>query len=95
MAMIQLILAMVIWGTLGLFVLKSGLSSINIAFFRCLIGAIMLAPFCVYQGYFTKKILALKQLIPILCGGVFVVLNWILLFESFHYASITLVPLQH
>lgn len=90
MAMTQLILAMVIWGTLGLFVLKSGLSSLNIAFFRCFIGAMMLAPFCLYRGYFTKKTFALKQLIPVLCGGVFVVLNWILLFESFHYASITL-----
>jgi drug/metabolite transporter (DMT)-like permease len=90
MAMLQLILAMIIWGTLGLFVLKSGLSSINIAFYRCLIGALMLAPFCFYKGYFVQKYFELKQLIPILLGGIFVVLNWILLFESFHYASITL-----
>lgn len=90
MAMTQLVLAMVIWGTLGLFVLKSGISSINIAFFRCLIGAMILAPFCMYKGYFTRENIVLKQLVPTLCGGVLIVLNWILLFESFHYASITL-----
>lgn len=90
MAMWRLIFAMIIWGTLGLFVLKSGLSSVNVAFFRCLIGAVILAPYCWRKGFFSSKSLTLKNITPILIGGVFVVLNWILLFESFRYASITL-----
>ena len=90
MAIWRLIIAMTIWGTLGLFVLKSGLSSINVAFFRCLIGAVILAPYCWQQRYFSFKSLTLKNTVPIMIGGVFVVLNWILLFESFRYASITL-----
>ena len=86
----QLIMAMVIWGTLGLFVLKSGLGSIEIAFFRCLIGAIILAPYCWYKGFFSTKALTVKIILPILLGGIFVVLNWILLFESFNLSSITI-----
>lgn len=90
MPMLQLILAMIIWGSLGLFVLKSGLSSIDIAFFRCLIGVMILIPFCAYRGYFDRSLLKIKTVLPVFAGGIFVVANWILLFESFHYASITL-----
>jgi len=90
MAILQLILAMIIWGTLGLFVLKSGLGSIDIAFFRCFIGALILAVYCGCQGLFSKQYLKRETSIPIVCGGIFIVLNWILLFESFKYASITL-----
>ena len=81
---------MVIWGTLGLFVLQSGLGSIEIAFFRCLIGAIVLAPYCWYKGFFSTKALTVKIILPIVLGGIFVVLNWILLFESFKLSSITI-----
>ncbi|MFI4919502.1 MAG: DMT family transporter [Legionellales bacterium] len=88
--LIQLVLAMIIWGTLGLFVLKSGLTSIDVAFFRCFIGAIILAPYCWYKGYFSSKCLSMNKVTLIMIGGVLVVLNWILLFESFRYASITL-----
>ena len=86
----QLILAMAIWGTLGLFVLKSGLGSVEIAFFRCLIGACILAPYCWYKGFFSKEYLTIKIILPIFLGGIFVVLNWVLLFESFRLSSITL-----
>ncbi len=86
----QLIFAMVIWGTLGLFVLKSGYSSIDIAFYRCLIGACLLMPYCWYKGFLTKEALSLKIALPIVFGGLFVVLNWVLLFESFRLSSITL-----
>lgn len=86
----QLISAMVIWGTLGLFVLKSEVGSVEIAFFRCLIGGCVLAPYCWYKGFFSKEALTTKIILPILLGGIFVVLNWVLLFESFRLSSITL-----
>ncbi len=86
----QLISAMAIWGTLGLFVLKSEVGSVEIAFFRCLIGACVLAPYCWYKGFFSKEALTAKIILPILLGGIFVVLNWVLLFESFRLSSITL-----
>jgi len=86
----QLITAMVIWGTLGLFVLKSELGSIEIAFFRSLLGAIILIPYCWFKGYFGEKSFSLKMTCFALLGGIFIVLNWVLLFQSFKLASITL-----
>lgn len=89
MYLIKLILSMFIWGTLGYFVLKTDLSALDIAFFRCLIGAMILIPYCWYKGMFRYQ-LTLANTLPVLFGGLFVVLNWILLFLSFRYASITL-----
>lgn len=86
----QLIIAMTIWGTLGLFVLKSGLASVDIAFFRCLLGAAVLMPYCWYRGLFSKHLFTFRIVFPVFLGGLFVVLNWVLLFESFKLSSITL-----
>jgi drug/metabolite transporter (DMT)-like permease len=80
---------MVIWGTLGLVVLMSKLGAVEIAFFRCFIGAIILFPYCLYQGHFHDKSLTLKNIFLVFLGGIFVVFNWILLFESFKLSSIT------
>lgn len=80
---------MLIWGTLGFFVLKTDLSVVDIAFFRCLIGCAALAPYCWYKRLFEYR-LTFTTTWPILLGGIFIVLNWVLLFLSFRYASITL-----
>lgn len=89
MPVFQLILSMLIWGTLGLFVLKTDLSAIDIAFFRCLIGSMALAPYCWYKRLFEYRF-TFSTVWPVLLGGVLVALNWVLLFLSFRYASITL-----
>lgn len=89
MALTKLILSMFIWGTLGFFVLKTDLSAIDIAFFRCVIGALILAPYCWCKGMFRLQF-TVASLLPVVVGGVFVVFNWVLLFLSFRYASITL-----
>lgn len=89
MPIIKLALSMVIWGTLGFFVLKTDLGAIEIAFFRCVLGCLVLAPYCRYKGMFKYR-LTLANTWPILLGGIFVAFNWVLLFLSFRYASITL-----
>lgn len=80
---------MVIWGTLGFFVLKTDMNTVDIAFFRCLIGALVLGPYCWYRGMFTHRP-TLSSLGLILLGGICIAFNWVLLFLSFRYASITL-----
>ncbi len=80
---------MVIWGTLGFFVLKTDLGAIEIAFFRCVLGALVLLPYCGHKRLFEYR-LTFTNTWPILLGGIFVVFNWVLLFLSFRYASITL-----
>lgn len=80
---------MFIWGTLGFFVLKTDMNAIDIAFFRCLIGALVLGPYCWYQRMFTHRP-TLTSIGLILLGGICIAFNWVLLFLSFRYASITL-----
>jgi drug/metabolite transporter (DMT)-like permease len=87
---IELIIAMVLSGTIGVFVLESGQPSYNAVFFRCLFGAICLIGFCWYKGYLNFSQLSKKSLALILVGGVAIVLNWVLLFESYSHASISI-----
>ena len=89
MPIIKLVLSMVIWGTLGFFVLKTDLGAIEIAFFRCVLGCLVLLLYCGYKRLFEYR-LTFTNTWPILLGGIFVVFNWVLLFLSFRYASITL-----
>jgi drug/metabolite transporter (DMT)-like permease len=87
---LQMAAAMTISGTVGLFVFESGQSPYNVVFFRCLFGALSLAAYCAASGllqrrHFTRRMLALSAL-----GGAAIVFNWVLLFGSFHHASISI-----
>lgn len=88
--MFEVLLSMVIWGSLGIFVLWSKLPIIDIAFSRCLIGGLLLGAFCFYRGYFKHRFFNLKEVLLVILSGLFLVLNWYLLFESFLLANITI-----
>lgn len=88
--MIQLALAMTIWGTLGIFALWSGLSAMELAFYRCLIGAGLLGIYSWKKGYFVHTSISRTNIFYALLSGIFIVLNWICLFKSFQWASITI-----
>lgn len=87
---LELILAMVLSGTIGLFVMESGQPSYNVVFFRCLFGAICLIAYCWYRNYLNFKTIDKRSMMMILAGGVAIVANWALLFESFSHASISM-----
>lgn len=88
--MIQLIFAMIIWGTLGIFALWSGLTAFELAFYRCLIGSTILGVYCWRQNYFQHESINSTNVFYALLSGLFIVLNWIFLFKSFQLASITI-----
>ncbi|WP_432174493.1 DMT family transporter [Streptomyces sp. Tue6028] len=78
----QLTAAMMLSGTLGVFVVESGASPFNVVFFRVLFGALALGGYALARGYFrghgfTPRTLGLAAL-----GGVFIVFNWVLLFRE-------------
>lgn len=87
---IELIIAMALSGTIGMFVLESGQPSYNAVFFRCLFGGICLIVYCALKGYLNFLELTKKRWLLIMSSGVAVVLNWVLLFESYKYASISI-----
>lgn len=78
----QMILAMIISGSIGAFVLLSGLAVIDVVFWRCVIGAAALMAFI----HFSKTPFSrftLRQLLLAAGGGVALVINWLLLFAAY------------
>jgi drug/metabolite transporter (DMT)-like permease len=85
---LQMIAAMLISGTIGWFVVRSGQPIIELLFWRCVFGAATLLVVCAITGSLVGK-LTLKRLGWATLGGAAIVLNWLLIFEAFSRASIS------
>jgi drug/metabolite transporter (DMT)-like permease len=83
----QMSLAMIISGSIGAFVLLSGLPVIDVVFWRCLIGALTLAGFISLSRQPFSQLTRLTLLLAII-GGVALVINWLLLFAAYTRISI-------
>lgn len=92
---IMLIISMSVFGTLGLFVRNISVSSGELALYRAILAALLLA------GY----LLVTKQKIPfreirkevplLLMSGVAMGFNWILLFEAYKYTTVSVATLSY
>lgn len=86
----EMIAAMLISGTIGWFVLVSGVSVIEVVFWRCVIGALALLLVCALLGYLRLDLLSGARFGLAVLSGVAIVGNWLLLFESYSRASIAI-----
>ena len=90
---ISLASAMVVFGTIGLFVRNIDMPSSIIAFIRGSVGALFLILFCLM----TKKkfsFSAVKEKLLLLClSGGAIGVNWILLFEAYRYTTVATATL--
>ncbi|MFE7947645.1 DMT family transporter [Streptomyces sp. NPDC057426] len=86
---LELTLAMVLSGTLGIFVVESGAAPFEVVFFRCLFGAVALGAYSLARGYFTGHGFTPRKLGLAALGGVFIVFNWVFLFEAYEATSIS------
>lgn len=91
------IIAMIIFGTIGIFVRYISLSSGEIALFRALIASIIIM---IYKFIKEKKISfgELKRDILFLflfLSGVAIGFNWILLFEAYKYTTVSIATLSY
>ncbi len=91
----EMIAAMLISGTIGWFVVISGLPVTDIVFWRCAIGAVVLALVCWRLGLFRKGALTRRTFAIAVAGGVAIVLNWLLLFSSYSHASISIATMVY
>lgn len=92
-AQIKLIIAMFIWGTVGIFVRNISLPSPEIAFFRALLAVFFLL---FYMRITQKKILLknIKTKIPVLImSGTVLALNWIFLFQAYKYTTVSIATI--
>ncbi len=94
-ARLALIGAMAIFGTIGLFVRRIGVSSAELALYRAVIAALLLS------GYFliTRTPLhlrAIRRELPLLLlSGAAMGINWILLFEAYKYTTVSVATLSY
>lgn len=83
----QMSLAMLISGSIGAFVLLSGLPVIDVVFWRCVIGALALFVFIRLSKQPFSPLTRVTLLLAI-AGGVALVVNWLLLFAAYERISI-------
>ncbi|WP_219405588.1 DMT family transporter [Pseudomonas sp. Colony2] len=86
----EMVAAMLISGTIGWFVLVSGVPVVEVVFWRCVIGALTLLVVCWLLGYLRLDLLDYTKLGLAMLSGVAIVGNWLLLFESYARASISI-----
>lgn len=86
----EMVCAMLISGTIGWFVLASGVSVIEVVFWRCVFGGVTLIAVCKTLGYLQFHLLTLRNLGLAALSGVAIVGNWLLLFGSYSKASIAI-----
>lgn len=94
-ARLMLIISMAVFGTIGLFVRYIPVSSGELALYRAVMAAVMLAVFL----KITKQKIPfhnIKKEIPLLIASGFAMgINWILLFEAYKYTTVSLATLSY
>ncbi|MBQ6118630.1 MAG: EamA family transporter [Clostridia bacterium] len=84
----MLIGSLLVVGTIGIFRRYIPLESALLAFFRGAIGAAALAAFMLARGGFKGKRVPPKIFLGLLLNGMFVGVNWLLLFEAFNHTTV-------
>ena len=79
--------AMAISGTIGWFVVQSGLPALEVVFWRCAFGAVALGLVCWAMGLLRGMTWRIARWAAL--GGVAIVTNWLLLFGAYSHASIS------
>ncbi|MCJ8207525.1 DMT family transporter [Pseudomonas sp. RGM2987] len=87
---LEMTAAMLISGTIGWFVLVSGLPVPDVVFWRCVFGAVTLLLICAGFGFLRPGILTRTTFMLAVLSGVAIVGNWVLLFASYSRASIAI-----
>jgi len=91
----MLITSMAIFGTLGPFVRNISVSSGELALYRAVLAALLIAAFLTLTG---QKIpfARIRRSVPLLiASGVAMGVNWILLFEAYKYTTVSIATLSY
>lgn len=88
-AMLAYIVAMLIFGTLGIFITESQLDSVTIVFFRCLFGAVALTVYCYWKRMLTRANFQRKNVLLAVASGVLMVSMWVAFFEAIRRIGIS------
>ncbi|MGO4741838.1 DMT family transporter [Serratia quinivorans] len=92
---LQMTLAMIISGTVGWPVVMLGQPPTTVVFWRCAFGALAMLIACALLGLLKKGMLTRRDAVMAVLGGVALVLNWVLLFGAYSYASIAVATVTY
>ncbi len=92
--LIKFITSMVIWGANGLLVANIALSSAEIVLLRTFLGALFLVAVVLFKRSFSFSDLK-ADILPASIGGTALGLNWVLLFEAYRTAGVSLSTLTY
>lgn len=100
-ATIKVLIAMLLWGSLGVFVKNVSLESVEIAFFRGIIGSVFLGIVLFIRMQNNKKLEqnddevedenknpSKKSIIILIISGMAIGFNWVFLFNSYNYITV-------
>lgn len=103
-ATIKVLISMLLWGSIGVFVKNISLDSVEIAFFRGIIGSIFLAVVLFIKTYRKNNPLSeveeatkvdandkkpdKKNTVLLMVSGMVIGLNWVFLFNSYKYITV-------
>lgn len=92
---IMIAISMAIFGTIALFVKNIPLSSGEIALFRAVLALVLISGYLIITRN-PLPVKAMKKELPLLfLSGAAMGINWILLFEAYHYTSVSLATLSY
>ncbi|EKN5073186.1 DMT family transporter [Yersinia enterocolitica] len=92
---VEMIAAMLISGTVGWPVIASGQPAVTVVFWRCVFGAFAMLIACVILGLLKRGVLTRQHIAIAIIGGITLVLNWVLLFGAYSYASISVATVTY
>lgn len=90
-----LIISMFVFGTIGLFIKNIPLSSGEIALYRAILAIIFIGIYLIITKSRISFSLIKKSLPYLLISGMAMGINWILLFESYKYTTISIATLSY
>lgn len=94
-ARLKIMLAMLIWGTIGLFVRNIDVASSELALYRAICATGMIGGYLLLTGDSIPFGKIKKELPLLLASGIALGFNWIFLFQAYKYTTISLATLSY
>lgn len=92
---IMLIASMAIFGTLGPFVRNIPVSSGELALYRAILAALLIAVYLFVSGQKIPFARIRREIPLLLASGMAMGINWILLFEAYKYTTVSVATLSY
>lgn len=92
---LMLILSMTVFGTIGLFVRRIGVSSGELALYRAVLAALLIGGILLVTKQKIPFSAIKKEILLLFASGAAMGINWILLFEAYKHTTVSVATLSY